>query len=324
MELNKVHHLDWLENGLPDKSVQLIIADPPYFEVKGEFDFIWSSFDEYLKDVEEWAKECKRILADNGTLFWYGDAKNIAYTQIVFDRHFELLNSLVWENTNPHKQQIRFSEDLRSFAPLTERVLMYSNEVDQTGLERIKLDMNNFTNLRNYFKELHEFIGKSKKDMIHKIGQKVDHAFRYSSTQWDLPTPETYNELNESYAIASWSGFREYEDLRREYEDLRREYEDIRRPFDNFNHFGDVIHIPNMEAHKHNHPTVKPEKLTRALILTCSRPNDLVFVPFAGSGTECAMAAKEGRQFIGFDINATYVDMANKRAQTHLSTPTLF
>jgi DNA modification methylase len=56
MELNKVHHLDWLENGLPDKSVQLIIADPPYFEIKGEFDFIWSSFDEYLKDVEEWAR----------------------------------------------------------------------------------------------------------------------------------------------------------------------------------------------------------------------------------------------------------------------------
>jgi DNA modification methylase len=317
--------MNWLDNTLPDKSVQLIIADPPYFEVRGEFDFIWKSFYAYLQDVEKWAKECERLLADNGTLFWYGDAKRIAYTQIVFDKYFELLNSLVWENTNPHKQQIRFSEDLRTFAPLTERVLMYSSEKVQTGLERIKLDVENFKNLRNYFEELQKFIGLSLKKINDELGhRRVEHAFYWKSTQWELPTPETYNELLEAYAIGSWSGFREYEDLRREYEDLRREYEDLRRPFDNFNHFGDVIHIPNMETHKHDHPTVKPEKLTRALILTCSKPSYLILVPFAGSGTECAMAAREGREFIGFDIEAKYVDMANKRVKRELSTPKLF
>jgi DNA modification methylase len=322
MELNKVHHLDWLENGLPDKSVQLIIADPPYFEIKGEFDFIWSSFDEYLKDVEEWAKECKRILADNGTLFWYGDAKNIAYTQIVLDRHFELLNSLVWENTNPYKQQTRFSGDLRSFHPLTERVLMYDKGEDKSGLYAINANPDCFKSIKVYLDQEHEKTGLSLREMCQQYGSTCSHYFGFSTRekeQFAIPTKEKYELLQ------STGHFRkDYEDLRREYEDLRREYEDLRRPFDNFNHFGDVIHIPNMEAQKHNHPTVKPEKLTRALILTCSRPNDLVFVPFAGSGTECAMAAKEGRQFIGFDIEAKYVDMANKRAQTHLSTPTLF
>jgi len=34
--INKVHLGDWTTNQLEDKSVQLIIADPPYFEVKGE------------------------------------------------------------------------------------------------------------------------------------------------------------------------------------------------------------------------------------------------------------------------------------------------
>ena len=29
--------------------------------------------------------------------------KNIAYAQIIFDKYFNLLNSLVWENTNDHK-----------------------------------------------------------------------------------------------------------------------------------------------------------------------------------------------------------------------------
>ena len=53
-----------MNNGLPDKSVQLIIADPPYFETKGEFDFVWNTFEEYLKDVEKQANECKRLLAE--------------------------------------------------------------------------------------------------------------------------------------------------------------------------------------------------------------------------------------------------------------------
>lgn len=73
--LNKVYDKDFIDNCLPDKSVQLIIADPPYYKVKGEFDFIWKSFDEYLKHVEKWAIECRRILSDNGTLFWYGSSK---------------------------------------------------------------------------------------------------------------------------------------------------------------------------------------------------------------------------------------------------------
>ena len=75
---------------LPDNSVNLIIADPPYFETKGAFDFIWDSFDDYLSDVEKWALACKRILTDNGTLFWYGHAKKIAYSQVILDKYFNL------------------------------------------------------------------------------------------------------------------------------------------------------------------------------------------------------------------------------------------
>jgi site-specific DNA-methyltransferase (adenine-specific) len=96
---NSIVNADWLEAAkkIPDKSIQLIIADPPYYEVKGDFDFVWATFEDYLKDVELWAKECKRLLADNGTLFWYGHAKKIAYTQVIFDKYFNLENSLVWE-----------------------------------------------------------------------------------------------------------------------------------------------------------------------------------------------------------------------------------
>jgi DNA modification methylase len=72
------------------------------------------------------------------------------------------------------------------------------------------------------------------------------------------------------------------------------------------------------------HETVKSEEQTRAMILTCSRPNDIVCVPFAGSGTECAMAAKEKRLFVGFETNLDHVMTARKRVADVLSQPTLF
>jgi DNA modification methylase len=59
--------------------------------------------------------------------------------------------------------------------------------------------------------------------------------------------------------------------------------------------------------------TVKPEKLTRLFIKATSRVGDLVFVPFSGSGTECAMAIKEGRRCIGYDLNEQYVETGNAR-----------
>ena len=83
----------------------------------------------------------------------------------------------------------------------------------------------------------------------------------------------------------------------------------------------------DQEAHitgKYDHDTCKPETLTRVLILTCSRPNDLVLVPFAGSGTEVAMAIKEGRQAIGFDVEEKYCQMSNDRIKKVLSMPELF
>ena len=68
-EINKIHCKDWLTNNLPDKSVQLIIADPPYFEVKGSFDFIWASFEDYLKLLKNGRLNVKGFLLIMGLYF---------------------------------------------------------------------------------------------------------------------------------------------------------------------------------------------------------------------------------------------------------------
>jgi site-specific DNA-methyltransferase (adenine-specific) len=314
-----------MNNTLPDKSVQLIIADPPYFETKGHFDFVWNSFDEYLTDVERWAKECKRVLAENGTLFWFGSSKRIAYAQIIFDKYFYLVNNLTWEKAEADGLfGSTGSEQLRSFPNSTERILMYSNEVERTGLEVIKLDMDNFQTLRKYFKDLQEWIGVGLKKINEKLGhRKAEHGFYHSSTQWDLPTIETYNELIQHYEIDKWSNYKEYEALRQEYEALRQEYEALRRPFHNFYKSTEILKA-RFTPSEYDHETVKPEKLARMLIKTCSRENDLVFVPFAGSGTECAMAIKEGRNAIGFDTELKYVEMGNQRMDLIKQQPSLF
>ena len=100
--INQIYNEDCLEtmNRIDDKSINLIIADFPYFEVKGDFDFIWKDFNEFLEWVEVCAKEFKRILADNGSLYVYGHAKKIAYKQIIFDKYFNLENVIKWLKTD--------------------------------------------------------------------------------------------------------------------------------------------------------------------------------------------------------------------------------
>jgi DNA modification methylase len=319
-ELNKVHNADFLTNTLPDKSVQLIIADPPYFEVKGDFDFIWADRDAYLADVEKWAQECKRVLADNGTLFWWGMDRKIAYSQIVLDKYLHLLGTLVWEKPNLQNEW----DSRRTFPERgQERFLMYANDYEPDSFVNFNESVVFvFQPIFDWFLSEWQKSGLTRKEVDLACGTKNVSQYWFLKRNFQIPTAEKYKVLQE---LAKEKAFRrEYEDLRREYEDLRREYEDLRRPFNNFLKLTDVLRFSQQRRSKYPHPTQKPEKLTRALILTCSRPNDIVLAPFAGSGTECAMAAKEGRRFVGFDIDAGYAKMANERAAQHLNQMQIF
>jgi modification methylase len=73
------------------------------------------------------------------------------------------------------------------------------------------------------------------------------------------------------------------------------------------------------------HPTQKPEALLARVILSSSRPDDLVLDPFCGSGTTGAVAKKLGRRFVGFERDAAYAKAAEKRiaAVTTLEAPAL-
>ena len=44
-----------------------------------------------------------------------------------------------------------------------------------------------------------------------------------------------------------------------------------------------------------------------------SDPGDTILVPFVGSGTECVAAVMEGREYLGFELNPDYVQLARQR-----------
>lgn len=80
--------------------------------------------------------------------------------------------------------------------------------------------------------------------------------------------------------------------------------------------FWDDISIPFWSMPENtDHPTQKPEKLYAKLILASSRPGDVVFDPFMGSGTAAVVAKKLGRKYLGVEINEEYCLWAAKRLQ---------
>lgn len=61
------------------------------------------------------------------------------------------------------------------------------------------------------------------------------------------------------------------------------------------------------------HPAPFPERLARDHILSWSNAGDVVLDPMCGSGTTCKMAKALDRRFIGFDIAAEYLAIADRR-----------
>jgi DNA modification methylase len=84
----------------------------------------------------------------------------------------------------------------------------------------------------------------------------------------------------------------------------------------------DVWRIDAESATRIGHPAPFPVELPRRLIDLYTYAGDIVVDPFAGSGTTLVAAARTGRIGVGYDTDAAYVDMAEKRlhAEQQLAT----
>ena len=74
-----------------------------------------------------------------------------------------------------------------------------------------------------------------------------------------------------------------------------------------------IWRIPAVSARKIGHPAPFPEELPERLIKLYTYRGDVVLDPFAGSGTSCVAALKNGRTYVGSEIEEEYVGLAEAR-----------
>ncbi len=74
-----------------------------------------------------------------------------------------------------------------------------------------------------------------------------------------------------------------------------------------------IWHVAPVPPNTIDHPCPYPEELARRLILLYSEEGDEVLDPFLGSGQTALAALRNGRRCVGYDIERSYLDLAERR-----------
>ena len=82
--------------------------------------------------------------------------------------------------------------------------------------------------------------------------------------------------------------------------------------------------FPAVSARSIGHPAPFPEELPHRLIQLYTFKEDVVLDPFCGSGTACLSALKDDRHYIGYDVEPSYVTLANQRIKTYRNQLKIF
>jgi site-specific DNA-methyltransferase (adenine-specific) len=71
--------------------------------------------------------------------------------------------------------------------------------------------------------------------------------------------------------------------------------------------------VGSAQTGKYKHPAMFPEQLAHDQIITWSKAGDVVLDPFLGAGTTAVAAVNTDRQYIGFEVDPKYFDIAYRR-----------
>lgn len=315
--MNRIELADCLEymKGMAANSVDAIITDPPYFRVKGEeWDRQWDTPERFIAWVGELCTEFERILKPNGSLYFFASPQMAARVECEIGRRFNVLNSITWRKGAAGKKSVGWSqktekEALRHWLPETERIVFAEHfgadniAKGEAGYEAKCDELRGFVfePLRAYLDGERERAGFTPRQVNEATGtQMAGHWF--ARVQWALPTAKHYATMRDLFNRSGGDYLRrEYDDLRREYDDLRREYDDLRRPFAvtaQVQH-SDVWEFDPVQAYPGKHPCEKPLALLCHMLAASTKPDAVVFDPFAGSGSMGEACHIMGRKFLG-------------------------
>ena len=284
--------------------VDAIITDPPYWTMeklnyKEQVQVHWLDWMKWDIAIEpkQIFERANKLLRKNWKLILFSQEPYTskltteAIPNIPFSYRMTWVKDIYWHALLAKKAPLNFTED----------ILVFSKNHDTDWIHP----------LREYFKEVMGFIGWTKKSIIDKIGQKADHTFRVTSTQYWLCTEKTYLELIEVFWIDKMEWFKSFEVLQEVDIKFKEEY-------------CSVFNLPKGKKYKSNileykkdytwhHPTQKPLALMEDLIYTYTNEWETVLDFTMGSWSTWVWAKNTNRDFIGIELDEDYFNIAKER-----------
>ena len=323
MDLNKEINLiqgDCLEKmkEIPDKSINLVLIDPPYNINKADWDK-WKTVDAYIEFMGQVFLECQRVLKDNGSFyFFHNDFLQIVELQNFINKNTNFIfKSLItwnkkhfkkfaWSNRNP-----KTCKD-RKWFPNVEYCLYYTFQNDNPMRSSLNEKTEIFKPIFDYFSEEQLKTGLNNKELDKIMGRKA--AFSYfkkrTSHGIEFPIKEHYKRLQETGYFQ-----KPYEELKQKYEGLKQKYEETRYTF-NLKEVQENISCVWENDDKNSgklHPCEKPLDILEKIIKTSSNEGDIVLDCFMGSGSTGVACINTNRKFIGIEKDEKYFEIACNR-----------
>ncbi len=294
LPINKIYNEDCI-NGMtaiiPDESIDLIIADPPYFKVVGEkWDYMWRTEEDYLNWSKKWITEASRVLRKGGSFYLFGYFRILSrLLPLLEDVGLELRQQIVL-NKGMQAVSGRATKNYKMFPNVTESILF------------LYKDSKPF--VKEFLKKRQKELGYTAKYINEELGVKSNGGGMWSiytgkNVCKQLPTEELWDKLQKILKF-----------------DIP--YSKICQTFNAQMGVTDVWDDIKFYGEKHRfHPTQKPLDLITRLVLASSNEGDIVLDPFMGSGTTAIACIENGFKYIGFELDKHYFDIATKRISNH-------
>ena len=294
MKKNKVLLGDCLEKmqATASESIDLIVADPPYWKVIGEkWDYEWRTEQDYVEWSLKWIKEATRVLRKGGSFYLFGYFRNLALLVPYFDDLGLELRQQILVDKGMRSVSGRATKNYKLFPNTTESILF------------IIKDSKPFT--RQFLRERQKELKISSKEINERLGVKSNGGGMWSIYTGDniceqVPTFELWQKLQNVL-------------------EFEMDYYKFTQTFNAQMGLTDVWRDIDFYSEKRFHPTQKPIKLIKRLIEASSREGDTVLDPFGGSGSTAAACLQLNRYFTIIEKDEEYFDLIQRRVEEYLN-----
>ena len=273
---------------ITDNSIDLYIADPPYWKVVGEkWDYQWRTENDYIEWCRSWLKEIYRTLRYGGSFYLFGYFRMLAMLIADLKEYGFDLRQQIIINKGMRSVSGRATKNYRMFPNVTESILFLTK--DNIGYSRSFLKSRQ-QELKLTSKEINEALG------VKSNGGGMWSIYTGKNICEQFPTRELWESLQKILQFSL-------------------PYDSIAQTFNAEMGITDVWDDIDFYAERRFHPTQKPIKLISRLISASSNPGDMVVDPFGGSGSTIIAAKRLKRNCKTIECDSTYCEIIKKRLQ---------